>query len=197
MSGYYAHPSALVETEDIGDGTRIWAYTHVMPGAMVGKNCNIGDHCFIEGGATVGDNVTIKNGNMIWEGVILGDGVFVGPHIFFTNDRRPRSPRLPAAEYRYKEKSRWLEMTTVEEGATLGAGSVLLPGLVIGRFAMVGAGAVVTKSVPDFALVKGNPAKVVGWVCRCGVPLNFVGERASCSKCISNYSIRGDKIYES
>lgn len=166
----YIHPTALVETDHIGTGTRIWALAHVMKGVRIGEHCNIGDHCFLETGAVVGNNVTIKNGNMVWEGVILEDGVFVGPHVFFTNDRYPRSPRHPGANRRY-ENHEWLAHTRIKEGASLGAGSVICPGVTVGAYAMVGAGAVVTKDVPDYALVIGNPARPRGWVCRCGEPL--------------------------
>ncbi len=181
MSDIYIHPTALVETTQIGEGTRIWAMVHVMKQVSLGKNCNIGDHCFLEAGAVVGDNVTIKNGNMLWEGVTLEDGVFVGPHVFFTNDRYPRSPRHPAASQRYATRE-WLVPTLVQEGASLGAAAVIVPGVTIGSFAMVGAGAVVTADVPPYALVLGNPARLHGWVCRCGLPLQFgTGNEATCA----------------
>jgi acetyltransferase-like isoleucine patch superfamily enzyme len=168
----FVHPTAIVETELIGPHTRIWAFVHVMANACIGANCNIGDHCFIESGAVIGDNVTVKNGNMIWDGIVLEDGVFVGPHVFFTNDRYPRSPRLPQARAKYADRG-WLEPTVVRRGASLGAGATLLAGVTIGEFAMVGAGAVVTRNVPAHALVVGNPARVKGWVCECGRPLSF------------------------
>ena len=106
MKKAYIHPTALAESREIGAGTRVWAFTHILPGARVGQDCNIGDHCFIESGAVVGDNVTLKNGNMVWEGVRLADGVFVGPNVFFTNDRHPRSPRLPQARQRYTDETK-------------------------------------------------------------------------------------------
>ena len=118
-----------------------------MEGASIGANCNVGDHCFVESGALVGDNVTIKNGNMLWEGIVLEDGVFVGPAVIFTNDRYPRSPRLAEAADRYDSRE-WLLPTLVKRGATLGAGSILLPGIVVGEFSMVAAGAVVTETFP-------------------------------------------------
>src|SRR6185437_1616173 len=104
----YVHPSAIVETDQIGKGTRIWAYTHVMKDVVIGTNCNIGEHCFLESGVTVGDDVTIKNGSLLWEGVHLEDGTFLGPRVTFTNDRYPRSPRLAQARSRYTDR-RWLE----------------------------------------------------------------------------------------
>lgn len=179
----FVHPKALVETEDIGAGTRVWAFTHVMSGARIGQNCNIGDHCFVESGAVIGDNSTIKNGNMIWEGVTLADGVFVGPHVIFTNDLHPRSPRLPQVHGRYLEKRNWLRVTKIERGAALGAGVVILAGITVGEYAMVGAGAILTRSVPSYALVRGNAATVAGWVCQCGQTLRFRANSATCRGC--------------
>lgn len=198
MKKAYIHPTALAESREIGAGTRVWAFTHILPGARVGQDCNIGDHCFIESGAVVGDNVTLKNGNMVWEGVRLADGVFVGPNVFFTNDRHPRSPRLPQARWRYAEKRNWLVPTTIERGAALGAGAVILAGVNVGEYATVGAGAVVTKPVLPHALVLGNPARQVGWVCRCGSSLQFRRGRAACAECGSRFKltkegVRGDR----
>lgn len=180
--GVFVHPTALVETEEIGQGTRIWAFAHIMPGSVVGENCNIGDHSFIEGGARIGHNVTIKNGNMIWEGVALEDGVFVGPNVSFTNDPYPRSARLPEAEGRYGDRS-WLTTTLVRRGASLGAAAVILAGVTIGEFATVGAGAVVTHDVPAHALVVGNPARMVGWVCQCGLRVDLDKDDPICKGC--------------
>jgi acetyltransferase-like isoleucine patch superfamily enzyme len=172
MNDFYVHPTALVETQQIGAGTRVWAMAHVMQNASIGANCNIGDHCFVESGAIIGNDTTIKNGNMIWEGVTIEDGVFVGPHVFFTNDRYPRSPRYALVNRRYEDHN-WLAPTRVCQGTSLGAAAVILPGVTIGKFAMVSAGAVVTGDVPDYGLVVGNPARLQGWVCLCGVPLVF------------------------
>lgn len=197
MKNGYIHPTALAESREIGAGTRVWAFTHILPGARVGQDCNIGDHCFIETGAVVGNNVTLKNGNMVWEGVRLADGVFVGPNVFFTNDLHPRSPRLPQARQRYSEKRNWLVPTTIERGAALGAGAIILAGVNVGEYATVGAGAVVTKPVPAHALVVGNPARQVGWVCRCGKSLQFRRKQAACTDCGSRFKltkegVRGD-----
>lgn len=178
----YKHPTAIVETDKIGDGTNIWAYVHVMKGVTIGHSCNIGDHTFIETGAVVGNLVTIKNGNMIWEGVTLEDGVFVGPHVFFTNDIYPRSPRIPQAKPRYENKD-WLKTTLVQTGASLGAGAVILAGNTIGKFAMVAAGAVVTRDVAPYTIVAGNPARAKGWVCQCGMRLDFIDRKAVCTTC--------------
>ncbi len=161
MDESYIHPSALVETKQIGKGTRIWAFSHVMDDVVIGTNCNIGDHCFIESGVTIGDNVTIKNANEIWDGVRLMDGVFVGPHVTFTNDLYPRSPRLAEASTRYTDR-KWLVPTTVNRGASLGAGAVMLAGISVGEFSTVGAGSIVTRDVAPYSLVIGNPARPRG-----------------------------------
>lgn len=146
----YIHPAALVETDRIGRRTSIWAFAHVLPGATIGKDCNICDHVFVEGGAVVGDRVTVKCGVQLWEGVTLEDDVFVGPNVTFTNDRHPRSRRWKTPE-----------RTLVKAGASIGANATILPGVTIGDGAMVGAGAVVTKDVPAHATVVGNPARAV------------------------------------
>jgi len=160
---FFKHALALVESTEIGPGTRVWAWAHVMAGARVGADCNIGEHCFIERGAVLGDRVTVKCGVSLYDGLVLEDGVFVGPDVTFANDPRPRSGRH-LAEY---------PRTRVREGASLGAGAILLPGVTVGRFAMVGAGALVARDLPDFALAYGSPARVQGHVCRCGETLRF------------------------
>lgn len=191
--GYFAHEQALVESKKVGDRTSIWAFTHVQEGASVGSNCNIGEHCFVEGGAVIGDNVTIKNNIAVWDGVTLETSAFVGPGVIFTNDLRPRSPRMAGAPDRYKDRS-WLTRTLVREGATIGAGATVLSDLTIGRFAMVGAGAVITRSVPDFGLVHGNPARLVGHVCRCGQRLEFKSRKATCGACQRAFEQSGDGV---
>jgi len=146
----FIHDHALVETDAIGPGTRIWAFAHVMPGATIGADCNVCDHTYVEGDVVVGDRVTLKSGVYLWEGTLIEDDVFIGPQATFTNDRFPRS-RQPFH----------CEAITVRRRASIGAGAVLLPGVTIGEGAMVGAGAVVTKDVPAGAVVVGNPARVV------------------------------------
>ena len=193
MNSPRIHANALVESDDIGPGTAIWAYAHVMKGARIGANCNVGDHCFIESGVTVGDNVTLKNGNMLFEGLVLDEGVFVGPHVFFTNDRFPRSPRLPEAAARYQDKS-WLLPIHVKRGASLGAAAVIIAGITIGEYAMIAAGAVVSHDVLPHALVLGSPARQVGWVCRCGDKLDFQNAAASCETCTARYRMKAGRI---
>jgi acetyltransferase-like isoleucine patch superfamily enzyme/dTDP-4-dehydrorhamnose 3,5-epimerase-like enzyme len=150
----FIHPNALCESNDIGEGTRVWAFAHILPGARIGRDCNICDGVFIEGDVQVGDRVTVKCGVQLWNGVRLGDDVFVGPNATFTNDLFPRSREYP---------EKFLE-TIVESKASIGANATILPGVRIGNGAMIGAGAVVTRSVPPNAIVVGNPARIVGYV---------------------------------
>ena len=150
---FFVHDHGICESTRVGQGTRIWAFAHVLPGAVIGANCNICDHVFIENDVTVGDDVTVKSGVQLWDGVRLGDRVFVGPNATFTNDRFPRSKHHPEA----------FLQTIVEDGASIGANATILPGITIGRRAMIGAGAVVTKSVPANAVVVGNPAVIIGY----------------------------------
>lgn len=157
---YSVHPSALVESQQIGEGTRVWAFAHIMSGAVIGRHCNICDHCFIESNVVVGDGVTIKNGVAIWDGVSLGNNAFVGPNAVFTNDLNPRAE--------VKKSRVQFVPTKVEEGATIGANATVVCGVTIGRYAFIGAGAVVVRDVPDHALVVGNPAKQIGFMCECG-----------------------------
>ena len=144
MTAAFVHPTALVESDSIGDGTRVWAYVHILAGAVIGRDCNIGDHGYVEGGAYIGNNVTVKNHVCVWDGVKLEDDVFVGPNAAFTNDVYPRSPRMPAARDRYRKKDNWLATTTVERGATIGANASIVAGVRIGRYGFVAAGAVVS-----------------------------------------------------
>ncbi len=154
MKPYYAHPAAIVESTRIGEGSRIWAFAHVLPNAVIGADCNICDHVFVENDVRVGDRVTIKCGVQLWDGVTLEDDVFVGPNATFTNDLFPRSKRPPTG----------FERTLVRQGASIGANATILPGITVGRNAMVAAGAVVTHDVPTNAIVAGNPAAIHGYV---------------------------------
>lgn len=182
------HPTALVESDAIGENTNIWAFTHIMRGVTIGKNCNVGDHCFIESGVEIGDNVTIKNNNTLFVGVTVENGVFIGPNAIFTNDLYPRSPRLPEVGEKYKT-GEWLTPTRLGYGCSIGAGAVIVAGHDIGRFASVGAGSIVTKDVKDYALVVGNPARQVGWVCQCGKRLDTKELSTSCAACGKKYEL--------
>jgi UDP-2-acetamido-3-amino-2,3-dideoxy-glucuronate N-acetyltransferase len=174
----FVHPLALCESDDVGPRTRIWAFAHVLAGARIGADCNVGGHAFVEGGAVVGDGVTVKNGVLLWSGVTVEDEVFLGPGAVFTNDASPRAP-YP------KGPSGW-RATLVRRGAAVGANATVLSGLTIGPWAMVGAGSVVTGDVPGHALMVGNPARQAGWACRCGRTLP--GELA-CSACGRSYRL--------
>ncbi len=187
----FVHPLALCESSEVGAGTRIWAFAHIMEGARVGRYCNLGDRCFIESGATVGDRVTIKNGALIWNGVTVENDVFIGPSVVFTNDRYPRSPRMPDVVSRYAHTENWLQSTTVRHGATIGAGAIILCGIEIGSFAVIAAGAVVARNVPAHRVVSGNPAKPVDWACRCGRPLR---NEWACSSCRRRYQLQNGSI---
>lgn len=150
---YFVHAGGICESTNVGDGTRIWAFTHVLPGAVIGEDCNICDGVFIENQVTIGNRVTVKCGVQLWDGVVLEDDVFVGPNATFTNDAFPRSK---------KRLDKYPE-TVICRGASIGANATILPGLTVGRNAMVAAGAVVTRSVPPNAIVMGNPARISGY----------------------------------
>ncbi len=159
----FVHPKALVETDDIGEGTRVWAFAHVMKGAKVGRNCNICDHAFIESGAVLGNCVTVKNAVLVWDKVTVEDEVFLGPNMVFTNDMNPRVA--------FKKSPDAFLPTLVKRGASLGANVTVVCGVTIGEHAFVGAGSVVIRDVPAHALVVGNPARRIGWICACGTKL--------------------------
>ena len=148
---FFQHPQALVESDHIGPGTRVWAFAHVLPGAKIGVDCNICDHTFLENNVVVGDRVTLKCGVQLWDGVRVEDDVFIGPNATFTNDPSPRSRQRPER----------FAVTTVRKWASIGANATILPGLTIGQYAMVGAGSVVTRDVPPYAVVVGNPARII------------------------------------
>jgi acetyltransferase-like isoleucine patch superfamily enzyme len=148
---YFVHSHALCESTNIGKGSRIWAFTHVLPQAKIGQECNVCDHVFIENDVVIGDRVTIKCGVQIWDGISIADDVFIGPNATFTNDRFPRSKVYPDS----------FDKTVIGKGASLGANCTILPGITIGENAMIGAGAVVTRSVPANVTVVGNPARIL------------------------------------
>lgn len=152
----FVHPKGICEAQDVGEGTRIWAFAHVLPGARIGRDCNICDHVFVENDVVIGDRVTIKCGVQIWDGARIEDDAFIGPNATFANDKFPRSRAWQASIPRIR----------IGRGASIGANSTIMPGLHIGRFAMIGAGSVVTGNVPPFAMVTGNPARIAGYVNR-------------------------------
>jgi acetyltransferase-like isoleucine patch superfamily enzyme/dTDP-4-dehydrorhamnose 3,5-epimerase-like enzyme len=155
MSPFFIHPQAIVEPgAEIGEGTRVWAFAHVLPGAKIGRDCNLCDGVFVENDVVIGDRVTIKCGVQVWDGIRLEDDVFVGPNATFTNDKFPRSKQYP---------EKFLQ-TIVHKGASIGANATILPGITIGAHAMIGSGAVVTRDVPPYAIVVGNPARIKGYV---------------------------------
>ena len=178
---YMTHPLALVESDEIGEDTRIWAFAHVMKDARIGRSCNIGEHCYIEQGVTLGNNVTVKNGVNVWTGVTVEDNVFLGPNCVLTNDPNPRA---------YIKKSRdSLVETLIRNNATIGANATIVCGITIGRYAFIGAGTVVIRSVPDFALVVGNPARKIGWMCVCArrIPMTEGQDVLTCPHCQRDY----------
>jgi acetyltransferase-like isoleucine patch superfamily enzyme len=187
------HPTALVETHAIGSGTRIWVNVHIMRDVSIGPECNICDACFIESGVRIGRGVTVKIGAQICEGVTLEDGVFVGPGVVFTNDLRPRSPRLAPVHDRYSRKD-WLRPTHVETGATIGANATIACGVTIGAWSFVGAGSVLLSSVPAYAFALGNPARPLGHVCICGEPISLENAHAQCAACARLYRARGQTL---
>jgi UDP-2-acetamido-3-amino-2,3-dideoxy-glucuronate N-acetyltransferase len=153
QSEFFQHENSIVESVNIGKGTRIWAMAHILPGAVIGVDCNICDHTFLENDVTVGDRVTIKCGVQLWDGTTVEDDVFIGPNVTFTNDPFPRSKKYP-------EK---FSRTLVQQGASIGANATILPGITIGERSMIGAGAVITRNVPPLAIVVGNPGRIVGY----------------------------------
>lgn len=182
----FVHPQGLCESVHVGPGTRIWAFAHVMQGARVGADCNVCDHVFIETGAIVGDRCTIKNGVMIWDKVVIETDVFVGPGVIFTNDKNPRAE--------IKKDPSLFKYTVVRKGATIGAGAVIVCGITIGRYAFVGAGAVVTRDVPAHALMAGNPARRAGWMCVCGNQILSLGRSRSCVSCKRVFGVYEDGL---
>lgn len=168
----FVHDRALCESEDVGNGTRIWAFAHVMSGAQVGRDCNVCGGVFIEAGATVGDRVTVKNNVLLWDRVQIDDDVFLGPNAVFTNDLDPRAA--------FKKEPADFRPTFVGRGATIGANATIVAGNRLGESCFVGAGAVVVADVPAHSIVVGNPARHVGWMCTCGARLD---ERMRCGAC--------------
>jgi UDP-2-acetamido-3-amino-2,3-dideoxy-glucuronate N-acetyltransferase len=177
---YFVHKLAICESKQIGSGTRIWAYAHVLPGAKIGANCNLGENVFVENKVSIGAHCTIKNGVALWDLVTLEDGVFVGPNAVFTNDLRPRAF--------IRRNSDTFLPTRIMRGASIGANVTVVCGTTIGSYALIGAGAVVVHDVPAHALVVGNPGKVIGKVCFCGGALDARDFCAACNLSLSKNS---------
>jgi UDP-2-acetamido-3-amino-2,3-dideoxy-glucuronate N-acetyltransferase len=183
---YFVHESSYVDEPcEIGEGTKVWHFSHVLKGAKIGKNCSIGQNVNIGGAAVIGNGVKIQNNVSVYDSVIIEDDVFCGPSMVFTNVNNPRSFIVRKNEYRE---------TRIKKGASLGANSTVVCGHSVGAFAFVGAGSVVSKDIPDYALVYGNPARVRGWVCRCGDKLSFKDNKAACAACGSTYSNEGEQV---
>ena len=181
---YLVHPSSFIEDDvEIGKGTQIWHFCHIMSGARIGKNCKIGQNVFIDRDVRVGNGVKIENNVSVYRGITLEDYVFCGPSVVFTNVINPRSA--------YPRDIREYRKTLVQKGATIGANATVICGVTLGRSAFVGAGAVVTEDVPDYGLVYGNPARPQGWMCECGEKLEFKNDRAICNKCGEEYKKEG------
>ena len=176
------HPTSDIQSKTIGKGTVIWQFTVVLPGAKIGENCNINSHCFIENDVLIGDRVTIKCGVYVWDGITIEDNAFIGPNVTFINDKFPRS----------REGFNLLR-TVIKRGASIGANSTILPGIIIGENALIGAGSVVTRNVPGNTLWIGNPARRTGYVCNCGHKLD---KALHCVQCSSDYRMVNSVIKE-
>ena len=177
----FVHPMAICESTDMGEGTRVWAFSHVMSGAKIGRRCNIGEHVFVEGRARMGDGCTIKNGVAIWDLVTLEDDVFIGPYVVFTNDLTPRAF--------LKRGSLFWSPTLLRRGVTIGANATLVCGIEVGEFAMIGAGSVVIKNVPPHGMVVGNPGRLIGTACFCGGRLDKKQFCVSCQLPLAQNSL--------
>jgi len=170
-----------IQSNNIGENTKIWSHTIVLSGAKIGRNCNINSLCFVENDVLIGDNVTVKCGVHLWDGIVLEDDVFIGPSVTFINDKYPRS------KHPFK-----LLRTLIKRGASVGANSTILPGITIGEYAMIGAGSVVTKDVPNNVFCYGNPARQIGFVCNCGLKLD---ENLHCRPCNESYRLKYNLLY--
>ena len=182
----FIHPSSIVdEGAQLGAGTQIWHFCHISKGARLGRNCRLGQNVYVGNHVVIGDGVKIQNNVSVYEGVTLEDGVFCGPSVVFTNVNQPRS-EFPIDRHTGYQK------TLVRKGATLGANGTVVCGHVVGSYAFVGAGAVVTRDVPDHALVHGNPARLKGWVCVCGERLRWQDDRGQCDRCLRRFIAQGE-----
>lgn len=190
-SNWFAHETAVIdEGAEIGEGTKVWHFTHIMPNTKIGRNCNFGQNIVVSPGCTIGDNVKVQNNVSIYTGVILEDDVFCGPSMVFTNVINPRSHIERKDEYRE---------TRVGRGASIGANATIVCGHDLGKYCFIGAGAVITREVPDYALVVGNPGRLVGYVCYCGDKLELKpggmdGESSTCRSCGRGYLVKGGQV---
>jgi UDP-2-acetamido-3-amino-2,3-dideoxy-glucuronate N-acetyltransferase len=185
---YYAHETAIIdEGSEIGDGTKIWHFSHIAKGAKIGKNCKLGQNVYIAPGVVIGDNVKIQNNVSLYEGAVLEDDVFCGPSSVFTNIFNPRSgyPRNSPEFFR---------KTLMKTGASVGANATIVCGVTLGSHSFVGAGSVVTRNVPDHCLVYGNPARAKGWMCECGEKLEIKNDKATCAACQRKYNKSGNLV---
>ena len=186
MPDFFVHESSYVDDPcEIGPGTKIWHFSHVMKNCRIGERCNIGQNVVVSPDVVIGNNVKIQNNVSIYTGCVLEDDVFCGPSMVFTNVINPRSHVVRRDEYR---------TTLVRRGASIGANSTIVCGTTIGRYAFIGAGSVVTRDVPDYALMYGNPARQHGWMCACGIHLDFASDEARCADCGEAYRKTGDGI---
>lgn len=184
---YFVHESSYIDDDvEVGAGTRIWHFSHILTGSRIGQNCTIGQNVVIGPEAAVGNGCKIQNNISVYKGVILEDEVFCGPSVVFTNVYNPR------ANIRRMDE---LRSTLVKKGATLGANCTIVCGRTIGSYAFIGAGAVVTNDVPDYALMTGNPARIVGYMCECGIKLNFNDNKAQCKACEKSYKKEGNTVF--
>jgi acetyltransferase-like isoleucine patch superfamily enzyme len=181
----FIHKDAAVESAHIGEGTRIWRNVHVMPQAVIGRDCNIGEGCYIENHVRIGNGVTIKNNVAVWDNIIIEDAVFIGPAAVFTNDYTPRAQN--------KMRPEDLDGIVIKKGATIGANATIVCRLTIGEYAFIGAGSVVTKDVPPYHVVYGNPAKFKGLMCQCSqaIPLGMTFFQCTCGQ---QYEIKGTVV---
>lgn len=183
---YFVHESSYIDEPcEIGEGTKIWHFSHIMNNSIIGKRCNLGQNVVISPGVVLGNNVKIQNNVSVYTGVICEDDVFLGPSCVFTNVINPRS---------FIERKEEYKKTIVKKGASIGANATIVCGYDIGRYSFVGAGSVVTKDVPDYALVLGNPARIIGYVCECGNRLQRVEDKYTCNSCDKEYEMINENL---
>lgn len=185
MNNYFKHETAIIDSgANVGNNSKIWHFSHIM-NATIGENCNLGQNVFIANNVVLGNNVKVQNNVSIYEGVVCEDDVFIGPSAVFTNVINPRS---------FIERKNEYKKTWIKKGATIGANATIICGVTVGEYAFIGAGCVITKNVKSYALMKGNPARQDGWVCRCGNKLHFTDHKSFCVEEVKNYFLQDDII---